>query len=1248
LLTRKQNSRFSEVHAMSVSLRWSRGNLFIAVASIVVALLTTTVVRAVSVTTSTYAIDCGPLLPNPDKKGPTTITSATNAVEAMQSNTMRAHAQASATSKIVGATVTKTVAGSSWVDAGNPTYDTKGSTWSASASGTVLCIEPMPGQPQAMVDFQFQTPNSSALTLDDFGYNFTTPGYHPPTIQGIKRDPLPSDVPMDSFFNITGTIHVSLHQDGDAVNPPIDFSFLDGGFIINGSGQVTLTGARPPNIVPGQGGTTGVDFSFAPMASPVFQIHSGVPVQLTTEISLGMGNGPVGMGLHFPNITAALGGGIAYATQLAKVNDPTNAFTIFAIDPTNSQWTGGSGSWAGASWSMPTNSIDGVADFSHQNITTDATVTLDGNFVAGKLQFADLVPSHNWTLARGTPAGSLMLKTTSGQPTIDVANPTAAPPTNSTGGTLASFIAQSATISAPLGGANGFVKTGAGTLILAAQNTYLGGTNASFGGLTLDFSNANAPANNIVPATSALTLGGGAAPLATNPAGVSFIVKSGGSANLQTFASTVLNNGLHTIQVNESPTGQVTLNLGPITHSPGGTVMFSLPANGKVVTSTANSNGILGGWATVLTTTSSPTTATVDWATNDGTGKIRPLADYTPTSGSPAAIFSNAVSNVSIDGTTTGNVAVTDPAPGVPTDINSIALKDTIARQVNIAAGSTLRFGASGGILKSNALDSTNIAFNGGTITAGGAPNTPGDLYLSANGGTLTANNILINSAIADNGVPVRLIKTGTGGAVLNSNSNTYSGGTLVVAGRLTANGTMLGAGGVTVLNGAQLRAIGTVNNAIAISGNGNAEGGGLGALRTAGTSTFNGVISLDGDARISTDSSSTIATFNGKITGPHNLEFGNGTVLGTGRTFVLNSIGNDYTGNTTISGATLRTGTSSVIPNGSGKGNIVLNGIPPSLPATLDLNGTSQTINALIAPVTATNLNMVVGNGSLTVGNGGASGNFGGIISGSMSLTKIGTGTQTLSGTNTYSGATVVNAGTLALAHANAISSASPVTLSAGTTLTTGGFNQTLNSFSSLGSTVLDLGNGASTFNFDTIGQWNGTLVIRNWDGLLNGGGTDRVTVSGSATATLDFLQASGNPIQFENFAPGIHITPTGEVLPNGLPHRMADFTRDNQITVDDLKPMLTAFTDLNAFKTAQNLTEQDVLNMGDINHDGVVSNADLQSFLALLADSGAGSLAAVPEPSTFVLGAIGCAVLALLAWKRNGAQSRSNLCAA
>ena len=82
-------------------------------------------------------------------------------------------------------------------------------------------------------------------------------------------------------------------------------------------------------------------------------------------------------------------------------------------------------------------------------------------------------------------------------------------------------------------------------------------------------------------------------------------------------------------------------------------------------------------------------------------------------------------------------------------------------------------------------------------------------------------------------------------------------------------------------------------------------------------------------------------------------------------------------------------------------------------------------------------------GAGTLTVGVDGGSGTFTGkLVNGTgtppgiLSLTKSGSGTQTLSGTNTYTGATIVSNGVLKLAATGLISSSTPVRVVSGAML--------------------------------------------------------------------------------------------------------------------------------------------------------------------------------------------------------------------
>ena len=70
----------------------------------------------------------------------------------------------------------------------------------------------------------------------------------------------------------------------------------------------------------------------------------------------------------------------------------------------------------------------------------------------------------------------------------------------------------------------------------------------------------------------------------------------------------------------------------------------------------------------------------------------------------------------------------------------------------------------------------------------------------------------------------------------------------------------------------------------------------------------------------------------------------------------------------------------------------------------------------------------------------------------------------------------------------------------------------------------------------------------------------------------------------------------------------------------------MIVALTDLGGFQSSHSLTNDDMLNIGDVNADGKISNADLQGLLNLLkAGGGSGGTTAVPEPSSILLLALG-----------------------
>jgi autotransporter-associated beta strand protein len=176
---------------------------------------------------------------------------------------------------------------------------------------------------------------------------------------------------------------------------------------------------------------------------------------------------------------------------IVRVTDPTGLFdeaTLNALVVASPTWLNpAGGSWPTAgNWfaGVSASGIDVTADFSTLDLTSNATVTLDGSRTIGHLIFGDATPSHHWTLATGS-GGSLSLNVSTGTPTITVTN-------------------QSATINTGLAGSKGFAKTGAGTLILAGTGLYTGTTNVKDGSLLV-----NGTLNNsAVTVATAGTLGG--------------------------------------------------------------------------------------------------------------------------------------------------------------------------------------------------------------------------------------------------------------------------------------------------------------------------------------------------------------------------------------------------------------------------------------------------------------------------------------------------------------------------------------------------------------------------------------------------------------------------------------------------------------------------------------------------------------------------------------------------------------------
>ena len=257
----------------------------------------------------------------------------------------------------------------------------------------------------------------------------------------------------------------------------------------------------------------------------------------------------------------------------------------------------------------------------------------------------------------------------------------------------------------------------AGTPTLDGTYTYSGPTTVLGGTLTLDFSLPGAPAANIVGSSSSLALGGATLE----------VIGNSGAANSQVSAGLTLDVGASTISdVNNATANSVLITLGGISRNTGGTINFILPttpggATNGITTSTANTNGILGGWATVGQ----------NWATNNGADIVAFSNYYTTTTGGNTAA-NYAAQNVQVNSAPTFASVVTP---------NSLDFASSTALTVTLATG--LNVVDSGGILVSSAATAADT-ITGGTLTSGNGQ----DLIVIQNGSA----NLNIGSVIANNG----------------------------------------------------------------------------------------------------------------------------------------------------------------------------------------------------------------------------------------------------------------------------------------------------------------------------------------------------------------------------------------------------------------------------------------------------------------------------------------------------------------
>jgi fibronectin-binding autotransporter adhesin len=681
-----------------------------------------------------------------------------------------------------------------------------------------------------------------------------------------------------------------------------------------------------------------------------------------------------------------------------------------------------------------------------------------------------------------------------------------------------------------ISGAGGVVKAGLGTLTLLGPNIYTGTTAVAAGTLVLDSNTGQ------LNSGSPLTLSGGA----------TFVYQGATTGASQSLGALSFNGGDAVVQSSYGGAGNTALTFAALNaRSPGATGTFVLTGGSigtmnkvKITGVAANSfvnQGIFAGDG-----------STNNYAWNDGSSFVRAInystdpgavstagdvtvsGTYVQANGPVTAEATNTFATLNINGangfsladgatltvsgvlktgnsaaTISGGTAIKAPAgqelvvrsdgPSDALFVNS-SIADNSSTPVTISGHGTVIFGGSnsytgqttlaGGILSlasSGALGTTGqIVFAGGTLQFSQANTTDYSSRISfgkrpisidTNGQNVTFASI----ALAENGNSLTKLGAGT----LTVLAGTGTGGTTINGGTLKiGSSTPLGFGPLAI-NGGSL----DLNGIAKVS---------VSALTGTGGTIVNTAPNTQPVLDVVLDPA-TPQTFSGAILGSIAVtKDGIGTLRLAGA--------NTFTGNTTLNAGTIELANANALQNSMlnlqliGNANNVLT-FSPSI-GVFNL-GNLEGLGAYDVSLTDTSGAPI----NLQVGSNNISPEYRGVMSGPGSLTKVGTGTLTLSGANTYTGGTTINGGTLKLASANApVNSTVTVNVDGGLA-----FDSSTGTFA-LGGLAGSGGFVVPTFATLQIGSNNSDTT---YSGVMTGGNSN-ITVTKTGTGTLTLSGAS------------------------------------------------------------------------------------------------------------------------------------------
>jgi autotransporter-associated beta strand protein len=681
------------------------------------------------------------------------------------------------------------------------------------------------------------------------------------------------------------------------------------------------------------------DYAFT--AAQIASLQTNSPPQFTTNLIAG---GSATQGLPYNNsltgaasdpdpgdtLTYSKASGPAWLAVTADgtlsgtptVNDSgTNNFTIRAVDAAGASsfavlaitlpastatgtWSANAdGNWSDTSkWtgSLTANGGGSTADFS--TVAAGHTVTLDNSRSIGTLKF-----TQPWTLAA---SGGSVLTLESGS-----ANPASILVNQNT-----------ATISAPLAGWNGFTKSGVGTLILSASNSLTGTVNIDTGNTTASdgivkvthpAALASASAirfrnNTGTSAGSTLQLDGTAgsinlnAPIALNGrnAAVAAIQNLAGANSLTGEIDMNVGGGNYWIQ---SDAGSLTLAglITPVATSGTRTLTFQGAGNHGVT------GFIQNGCATVSLVKSGTGTLTLSgYNTYTGGTIVNGGTLFLTKGGSSGTIRNNLTINsgATVSLTATDALGYTNANSGITFVSSATLVGGTLNIGVNGNEGFNTKFTLTGATMSSSGGGAFNFDGASGagvttlassTLSTISAPvdlRSAGVVFSVAAGSVPGGIDLNISGVIRDTG---SLVKSGTGIMSL-SGVNTYSGPTTISAGTLFISSTgRLGSGAyaASITNNGVFNYSGSLAQSLSggISGTGGLTEAGPGTLTLSGANIYSGNTIISG-GRLTLSSAVTLpnspliqigpgaildVSASGFTIGASQTLFGSGTVLG-------------------------------------------------------------------------------------------------------------------------------------------------------------------------------------------------------------------------------------------------------------------------------------------------------------------------------------------------------------------------------